>query len=365
MEEVNEIEFLKNSLIYQMSLGSKELYHSNVWAWLIDKDHKFAEVFFDKELLSDYKILTVDREYQHRDIIIWLQKDGFYGEEEKYYLVIENKIKSLPTREQLEEYTVDLTHNKLLGAVFTGMVNPFNEQIRINQIKWEYVDYNTIAKKIEDYAKQSNIREIKEKLTQIVEYCNVIRAISSLIKKELSNNQSVLSYDCINELRDLRIQDLYIKLKGAEFITYVKGRKKELPEISDFHLDINQSFHNGKATLDFRYSNWVSDEKHWLVLGVQIEGKQYRLLAERDRESMECEQVYNFFENNWFNQKSRSNSMRKKYCQYSGDYSFVYQYSDITIENNAYVILFESIKQDLIRAKNIIENLQQSKEIFK
>lgn len=27
-----DAEFLKNSLLFQMSLGSKELYHSNVWA---------------------------------------------------------------------------------------------------------------------------------------------------------------------------------------------------------------------------------------------------------------------------------------------------------------------------------------------
>lgn len=39
-------EFLSKSLLYQMSLGSKELYHSNVWAWLIENDTSFIKVFF-------------------------------------------------------------------------------------------------------------------------------------------------------------------------------------------------------------------------------------------------------------------------------------------------------------------------------
>ena len=42
----NSIKFLENSLLYQMSLGSKELYHSNVWAWLIEKDPAFISAFF-------------------------------------------------------------------------------------------------------------------------------------------------------------------------------------------------------------------------------------------------------------------------------------------------------------------------------
>ena len=55
MDYKTAVDYLKKSMIYQMSLGSKELFHSNVWGWLI-----------------------------------------------------ENKIKTLPTIHQLEEYTVNL-----------------------------------------------------------------------------------------------------------------------------------------------------------------------------------------------------------------------------------------------------------------
>ena len=88
-------DFLKKSLLFQMSLGSKELYHSNVWAWLIENDHDFVKVFFPDFRKDIFNIVGVSRECRHRDVIIWLQKSGDASKEGKYYYVIENKIKSL------------------------------------------------------------------------------------------------------------------------------------------------------------------------------------------------------------------------------------------------------------------------------
>lgn len=36
---------LEESPIYAMSLGSKELFHSNFWAWLMKTDPKFISIF--------------------------------------------------------------------------------------------------------------------------------------------------------------------------------------------------------------------------------------------------------------------------------------------------------------------------------
>jgi hypothetical protein len=40
------IEILKKSLVFAMSKGSHELFHTNIWAWLIERDKKFCKVFF-------------------------------------------------------------------------------------------------------------------------------------------------------------------------------------------------------------------------------------------------------------------------------------------------------------------------------
>ena len=45
---------LEKSLLFRMSLGSKELYHSNVWAWLMENDSNFIGVFFNNKNLDNY-----------------------------------------------------------------------------------------------------------------------------------------------------------------------------------------------------------------------------------------------------------------------------------------------------------------------
>ena len=100
------INFLKKSLVYQMSLGSKELFHSNVWAYLLENDIEFLKVFlpnfeFDEYLQNGFQVY---REKENRDIIIYLKnKNG-----NRTHITIENKIKSLPRIEQLEDYTKDV-----------------------------------------------------------------------------------------------------------------------------------------------------------------------------------------------------------------------------------------------------------------
>ena len=64
------IGLLDKSIIYQMSLNSHELFHSNLWAWLMEQDNAFAELFFPE--IS--KPVSIKREEEHRDITLW--EDG-------------------------------------------------------------------------------------------------------------------------------------------------------------------------------------------------------------------------------------------------------------------------------------------------
>lgn len=93
------IQELEKSPLFALSLCGKELAHSNFWEWLIkledNKKHPFIEVLqgFYK---NNYVFTGVKREENHRDITIHY-KDGNV---EKCF-VIENKLKSIPTIEQL------------------------------------------------------------------------------------------------------------------------------------------------------------------------------------------------------------------------------------------------------------------------
>ena len=92
---------LEPSPMYNMSLSSKELFHSNLLAWLGNTQETKAFFVDIVDKLAGIKLdlndsWTVEREDKNFDLCIKKGKD--------YLLVIENKVKSIPRKAQLDEY---------------------------------------------------------------------------------------------------------------------------------------------------------------------------------------------------------------------------------------------------------------------
>ncbi len=352
----NSIKFLENSLLYQMSLGSKELFHSNVWAWLIEKEPAFIGVFFKNVELFRFSNIKVEREKANRDIVVSFLYNG-----EKECFIIENKIKTLPTEEQLKRYTENIGNYYLSRAVFTGIINPFNDDIKIENngvnMLWEFCSYAEISKGIKEVANKTD-KLSSEQRSQVNEYCQIIEEMYNILFSEVEKNNGILKYENNTQLERIRLNHLGMKFKGADFVSYLKERININYRPENFQTDIHQSFNNGKVTIDIRYTDKTEQSKRWLTLGVQIEGTQYRIIAERNSSEYSCEDVYNEFKNSWFNRKEKSISMKKEYCKYQGkDYSFVYQYQDIDESNNTYDNLIKLIKEDLEVAKSLLDRI--------
>ena len=168
MCEVSKIvEELRKNPVFCMSLASKELFHSNMLAWLLesrDSDDNLlseiakalAELFMPKQNSENgYKVLTVLREKSHFDlIIVFLPKDDYdsinnedlleikdlflnYKQPSNIQLlkqlrndfrfaVVENKFKSIPNKEQLEKYN-DTIKN---GICFIDVKEPQEDKKR-------------------------------------------------------------------------------------------------------------------------------------------------------------------------------------------------------------------------------------------
>ena len=101
--------------MFNLSLTNKELFHSNFLAWFGNM-YKSEFKKLVEELLGpgswpadvlDYKI---DREFMHFDICV---KDSH----DRPRIVIENKVKSVPTQGQLDRYRNEVDSNKLLLPV--------------------------------------------------------------------------------------------------------------------------------------------------------------------------------------------------------------------------------------------------------
>jgi hypothetical protein len=172
MCELSEIvEYLKQNPVFCMSLASKELFHSNMLAWLLescDSDDNLlseiakalAKLFMPKQDSENgYKVLTVLREKNHFDlIIVFLPKDDYDSinnedlleikdlflnykqpsniellkklQNDFRFAVVENKFKSIPNKEQLDKYN-NIIKNRIC---FIDVKEPQEDKKRRNTL---------------------------------------------------------------------------------------------------------------------------------------------------------------------------------------------------------------------------------------
>ena len=165
---------MEKSIIPALSNNSHELFHSNLWAWLMDIDHEYIKIFFKKvDVTQD---LEIQREKLNKDIRI-------VDKVNKKKYIIENKLKSFVSEEQLEKYENDENER-----------DDFDNQyilvflIKHNRVPkgWKKIDYIKLAKKIKKKLKERKKRNniIKKYYSIINEYCDYIIEEFSNIKKD-------------------------------------------------------------------------------------------------------------------------------------------------------------------------------------
>src|SRR5436305_1043609 len=91
---------LRDSPLFNLSLASKELFHSNFLGWLCEMYPQPAGSLFARFLKtapSSRGDIKVGRESKNTDLLI-TYSDG-------QQLIIENKVKSIPSEEQLRKYS--------------------------------------------------------------------------------------------------------------------------------------------------------------------------------------------------------------------------------------------------------------------
>ena len=355
------IEKLKQSLIYQMSLGGRELYHSNVWCWLMKRDPAFIRVFFPAFDPEKDKVESIQREWLNMDLVIKLANQKIY--------IIENKLKSLPYSEQLQKYTekAEAEGYRILGKVYTGVCNTLTKKERKD---WKFISYPDIAEGIKMQLESSPLSN--EQKAQIREYCNNIHCMIEIVTHKLKSSGNRLIYSCSDKLDDelddpsVRLQDICTKLKGADFVDYLR---KAFVHASS--LKITLSFNRKNSTIDIYYE---AETESSPILGIQIEGTQYRRFVLQQTGDANADFLFEkYAEKGWFDSHfskaqgtvfGHPTTMKprnhKKYDSYKkdGESCFVYQYDDITDESNSYADLAKQIQDDLARIRHIKEAIQ-------
>ena len=282
---------LKESPMFQLSLGSKELFHSNFlyWLWKAEPDAfwKIMEQFDIR--ISDKDSLEVKREWKHFDLsIVHVHKKEDTVVFDDVLAVIENKVKSVPRKDQLEEYS------KTIAAIDkNGCKKILLSLIESDWGKTEgwdnysYEKYKDIIKQILD----SSIVGDTYNRSIITDYYNMIEALATFKKEWIHERFASMRYldifdnPSINDYKELRINDLRHKIIYSKMFAELKekldiesetgvGTTKEIFE-KRHNLTIGYGMTNATGLIEAKVR--INDK---YLLGIQIQGNQYRHFIE-------------------------------------------------------------------------------------
>lgn len=316
---------LEESPMFQLSLSSKELFHSNFlyWIWKFDAAafkkimEKLCNANAEFDWSPDY---TVERERNNFDLSVW-EKDG-----KILRLIIENKVKSIPRIKQLDKYKKDSESipNKDVKFLLLSLSTDFPEKEEISASGWNIVNYKELAEVIEKVVPY-NCMKYADNL--IHDYCTFIKNLHSMVS-EWSINAETSWLDILldkDKYSQLRINDIRQKLYAAYALSHLLGK---LPEDSNVEWEIPAEDIMNRGNDNTFYVNFgMTNSTGFFEIKVKIEDKTIFLIqvqGDQYRRAIEREAKYD--ENiTWL---SDSQSPLHKFFAYSKDDSPEFKYND-------------------------------------
>ena len=315
MENYNELLTLRNkienTLNYQLSLSNLELYHSNLFAVVLEKSEFINHKFFSNviDINKKYTDLKVYREKNSIDLTIEV-----IDEDRKTHVIfIENKVKSLPGKDQLVRYSEKDSNAKgiLLSLVKPGFELPDSWFRRSYGELIEY--YSDLLDKVDDTFRLFLIDYI-EYMKNVEEFIEKISYGESYFLEE-SNNKVLEGMRLRSVIEKIHYANLQNKIADLGYKTY-SGRIR-----GAHHFGINLPVEGITSSFDIQ----IQGNQYRHKINFSIEDKERLGELERICEIIKKETcLYNFnLEENPILEKSSS---RKKWKTYGKKDYYDYAY---------------------------------------
>lgn len=282
------IEALKQQPVFQLSLADKELFHSNFLAWLATGYPEFFISVLEKMSTQDGKIictnswkkdflnngLKVKREYNNFDLCILANG--------KPVFVLENKNKSIPYLNQLEEYNAKLEGSDA-ERLLLSLATDIPERKSIEKAGWKIVSYKELGVAMEN-SKDKLPSDVYPK-SLIEDYQKFVSNLAELSEKLLGIDSYFVDNEILVKLADCRLDDLAQKIRYSSFAAKlsskeINGRKiiiadaKKIKEKEVGTVYANQDYTSrGGATGIIELAVKVDAQ---YALKIQIQGEKYR-----------------------------------------------------------------------------------------
>ena len=351
------MEELRSNLVFCSSLGSGELFHSNILGMLLlqgeSEDKSLSEfstflantLFYEKkDKRKKYRIISVFREYRKFDLFITVLEDSVYKmlnenragkvllehlriaveplslrniDDDNYkrmpknekgkalhllkdsckFIVIENKFKSLPKENQLNEYHDKVREglNYIVGAGKNNNVKIDDgnttfyllaprcslQSFGMSSMPWNPLGYEDIVTEIDFFVNQKLSSTSKKSFTwqYIQKYSRFVRILMSLcshkIQEPIENKNVVFPDESFaQKLDSIRIRDFYEKLW---FSLMACRMCKNVPCRKDVRVEVESGY--GREAGLMGYKCFMLDGSD-IAYGIQIQNRQFRFYVE-------------------------------------------------------------------------------------
>jgi len=204
---------LKSSPMYNLSLSSKELFHSNFLAWL--GNNSSTKPFFRaiiKSLtgidLNQHPNWVVEREDKNVDLCI---KEG-----NNYILVIENKVKSIPRKDQLDDYYNKLSGKKVPKFMLLTLVTDFPDKNNILKAGlWDIKFYTDLAQEMQNKISLVNGQYELLIIKDYISFIDNFSKLEAIWRKQIGQFGFAVKAPAISGIN--RIIDLYTKIQFSNY----------------------------------------------------------------------------------------------------------------------------------------------------
>lgn len=283
MNITNQINNLEKSLLFNLSLSSKELFHSNMIYWICNnyKDD-FGKILSSNLCNNNHSsIQEVHREKNNNDLsIVFLS-----GQK----IIFENKVKSIPNAKQLNTYKNKIEDNNTKFVLLSLIPPAFNP----NDIGWEYISYNELAQIIKEFLEKyhNNIDKFHQlALNDYVEFITNLSGLSESLEISIVNDSFNFKGETYDMFHKIRLHDIYIKYKYTQLMheigNFLKNRISREIIIAqgynraekDKKININFNLVRGKGVINIEYYRAPD-----LFLGLMIDGDRYNHFIYADK----------------------------------------------------------------------------------
>ncbi len=313
------IKNLKESPLYNLSLANKELFHSNFIAWFGEKYPTYFINLINKllpEKENDWFAgnpdkLIIKREYNHFDISV------FNGE--KLKLVIENKVKSVPTQKQLNEYQGSIKDKNVALILLTmnEQLHELTSDIGSKDLNWKIVNYKNLSDCLSNVVEEADITVDYHK-ELLKDYCTYICNLQSVIDD--NTKRDVFFCNNYKELKELGIHDVCGK---RNMQSVYNGLVNDLEKLNIDIVDDINLLENNNVLVAWSYTNaplievrFKKDNDYVLI---QIQDKQYRHAVEFFDKEIGIRIAYNKDEGVYHPSEKGIEYLRRNYPYFFGE----------------------------------------------